>query len=160
MRKEQRPYVVFIHKPNHHPIISFPSREENCWFTLHEFHLLFHFRIMFFGWELGNSIPAGVILNATCLSLSHAEAGIRATQEVTSWLPEDSRLSHGSLLLDQEGPDFLAWEVGAVLGPCPHFNDRLEPSICADWESCVLAWGFLVIKSHYSLAVSTLALGF
>lgn len=67
-------------------------------------------------------------------------------------------LSHRSLLTDQEGATFLV----VRLGQCPQFNDKPEPSACVDWESCILAWGFLVIKDlprHCSQTVSTLAWG-
>lgn len=44
----------------------FPFQREKriVGFSLYEFHLFFHFRIMFFGWEFGNSASAGLSLKA------------------------------------------------------------------------------------------------
>lgn len=119
---------------------------------MYEFHLFFHFRIMIFGWEFGNSASAG-------LSLKAITSPNFSRRELASRLPAGSQPGVSALLREA-----CSWR-GAVfpgLGPRPHSNDRLEPSAFADWESYMLAWGFLVIKSlcrHCSGAVSTLALG-
>lgn len=87
-----------------------------------------------------------------------------------SWRPGHSRKLPGFQGGPQPGLSALLREAclwrgaafpGLGLGPCPHFNDRLEPSAFTDWESYMLAWGFLVINSlcrHRSWAVSTSAL--
>lgn len=116
---------------------------------------------MFFGWEFGNSASAGLGLKAlTSPNFSRWELASRPLNK-TSRLPGGPQPGLSALLREA-----CSWRGAAFpglgLGPCPHFNDRLEPSAFTDWESYMLAWGFVVINSlcrHRSWAVSTSALG-
>lgn len=116
---------------------------------------------MFFGWIFGNSAPAGLSLKAIASpDFSRQELASRPLKE-TSRLPGGPQPGLSAQLREA-----CSWRGAAFpglgLGPCPHFNDGLEPSAFADWESYMLPWGFLAIKSlcrHCSRPVSTLALG-
>lgn len=76
---------MFVH--HHLPAISFPMMKGIVGFSLYEFHLFLHFRIMFFGWEFGNSTPAVLSLKAiTSPNFSRRELASRPLKE-TSQLP-------------------------------------------------------------------------
>lgn len=95
---------------------------------MYELPLFFHFKIMFFGWDLGHAAPAGPSLKAITAPTSLGgswhpghSGGFSASRGPAA---RASCSARGSLLLGLEGgclPD-------QGLGPCPHFNDRLEPS--------------------------------
>lgn len=130
---------MFIH--NLHPTISFPTRKRNCWiqFVLISFVFLLQDYVLWLG------IGEFCFCRPQSESFSHF-----STQELVLG---PLRRRHPRLLGDLQ-PGFLAllmevcsW-TGSVaafpdpgLSPCPHFNDKLEPSAFADWESCVLARG-------------------
>lgn len=151
---------MFVH--SYLPTVTFPRRKGNCWvlFICNSFVFPLQDYVLWLGiWEFYFCRPESHHFS----NLSRWELVFRPLKE-TSQLP--GGLQPGLPALLREACS-LIWRGAALLdlalGPCPHFNDTLEPRTWADWENYMHAWGFLVIKSLCRLcsqAVSTLALGF
>lgn len=132
------PCIVFVH--SYLPTFSFPKWKGNCWVQFVWISFVFPLQdyVLWLGiWEFCFCRPQPESHHFS--NLSRWELESRPLKE-PSWLPGGLKPGLPALLGEacswiRRGTAFL----DLALGPCPHFNDRLEPSTFADWESYMLA---------------------
>lgn len=130
-REERGPWTVFAH--SYLPTVSFPKRKGNCWVLFLCLSFVFPLQdyVLWLGvWEFCFCGPKSHHFS----NFSRWELVCRPLKE-TSQLP--GGLQAGLPALPRAACSWI-WRGAAfldlALGPCPHFNDTLEPGTLADWE--------------------------